>query len=64
MENVNIAEIITKEKQYEIQSTDGRSIIILITSQNRLNTLKEILIMYSIGKFYAQVLHRNISGRT
>ena len=64
MENVNIAEINTLEKQYEIQSPDGLSIIILITSQNQLNTLKEILIMYLIGRFYAQLLHRNISGRT
>ena len=40
-------------EQCEIQSPVGRDIIILITSQNRLNTLKEILIMYSNGRFYA-----------
>ena len=48
---------------YVIQSPDGQSMIILITNQNRLNTLKEILIIYSIGRFYAQLIHRNISGR-
>ena len=47
-----------------IQSPDGLSLIILSTSQNRLKTLKEILIMYSIGRVYDQLLHRNISGRT
>ena len=64
MENISIAEIITLEKHYKIQSPNGLSIMILITSQNQLNTLKEILIMYLIGRFYAQLLHRNISGRT
>ena len=38
MENVSITEIITLKKQYEIQSPDGLSIVILITIQNRLNT--------------------------
>ena len=60
MKNVNIAKIITEEKRYEIQSPDGVGIIVLIPCENRLNTLKEILIMYSIGRFCAQHLHGNI----
>ena len=40
-------------------SPNGWNIIIMITSQNQLNTLKEMLIMYSIGRFYTQLLHRN-----
>ena len=43
---------------------DGRNITILVISQNQLNTLKEILIMYLNGRFYAQLIHRNILGRT
>ena len=35
----------------------------IITLENRPNTSKEILIMYSIGRFYAQPLHRNISKK-
>ena len=67
MENVNIVEIITLVKQYEIQSPYGLNIIILITSQNQLNTLKEILIMYSMEDFMKKIhvfFHKNISGRT
>ena len=42
----------------------GRNIIILITRQIRLNKLKEILIIYSNGRLYAQFLHTNILGIT
>ena len=45
MENRNSTEVSTKEKQYQIQPLDGRGIVILITSQNRSNALKEILVM-------------------
>ena len=62
MENVNIAEIITLEKQYEIQSPDGLSIIILITSQNWLNTLKEILIMYLCPAPSQKHLRKNLEA--
>ena len=45
MENANSVKVNAKEKQYKIQPLDSWGIVILITSQNRSNTLKEILVM-------------------
>ena len=45
MENANSVNVNAKEKQYKIQPLDSWGIVILITSQNRSNTLKEILVM-------------------
>ena len=48
-------------KQHKIKSLVGRNIIILTTSQNLLNTLKEALNMYTNGRFYDQ-LKKNIEA--
>ena len=57
-------EEIIKFDDIEIEKQNFKNLNTLKEPQIRLNTLKEILIMYSIGRFYAQLIHRDISGRT
>ena len=54
-------EKIIKFDDIEIEKQKFQNLNTLKRPQNRLSTLKEILITYSIGRFYAQLLHRNIS---
>ena len=57
-------EKIIKFDDIEIEEQKFQNLNTLKEPQTRLNTLKEILITYSTGRFYAQLLHRDISGRT
>ena len=57
-------ENIIKFDDIEIEKQKFQNLNTLKEPQTWLNTLKEILIMYSTERFYAHLLHGDISGRT